>query len=293
MSQTQRSGEADVGVDVTVVVPTFQRPDRLAACLAALRAQVLPPGIGFEVVVVDDGSAPPVPQALCDPLGAARSVRLLRQHNAGPAIARNRGAAAARGRLLAFTDDDCRPAPGWLAALVAASEDAPDALIGGRTVNGEDNVFSAASQDLIFYLADEDRQYFASNNIACRKDAFDALGGFAEGFPLAGGEDRDLGLRWGRSGRPLVAAPMAEVAHHHALTPRSFWRQHANYGRGARHMRALGAAGGGHAFAALGWYAALVTWPVRTRQPNGLARAALLGVAQLATAWGFATPNRR
>ena len=280
-------------MDATVIVPTYQRPDRLAACLDALGGQVLPPGKTFEVVVVDDGSAPPVPEEACAPRGHAGAVRLLRQANAGPAAARNRGAAAARGGLLAFTDDDCRPEPGWLAALLAASEGAPDALLGGRTTNGEAGLFSAASQDLIGYLADEDGQYFASNNIACRREAFAALGGFADGFPLAGGEDRDLGLRWGHSGRPLLPVPDAVVSHHHALTARGFWRQHANYGRGARHMRALGQAGGGHAFAALGWYARLVSWPVRTRQPRGLQRSALLGLAQIATAWGFATPNRR
>ena len=280
-------------VAASVIVPTFQRPERLAACLDALRDQDAG-AVAYEVVVVDDGSAPPVDDALCEQVGNARAIRLLRQDNAGPAAARNHGARAARGTVLAFTDDDCRPAPGWLAAMVEASETAPDALLGGRTVNGEaGNVYAAASQDLISYLAAEDHQYFASNNIACRKDAFEAMGGFAHGFPLAGGEDRDLGLRWGASGRPLVAVPDALVSHHHALSARGFWRQHANYGRGARHMRALGEAGGGHAFAALGWYAALVSWPVRTRQAQGWRRAGLLAAAQLATAWGFATPNRR
>ena len=292
MSEPKRTPDGEC-VDVTVIVPTYQRPDRLTSCLDALRAQRMPPGRTYEVVVVDDGSVPPVADSVCQPPGNAAAIRLVRQENAGPAAARNRGAALACGDLLAFTDDDCRPGTGWLAALLAASEAAPDALLGGTTVNGEDNVFSAASQDLVFYLMEEDQQYFASNNIACRKEAFDALGGFADGFPLAGGEDRDLGLRWARSGRPLARAPGAEVSHHHTLDPRSFWRQHANYGRGARHMRTLGEAGGGHAFAALGWYARLVSWPLRTRQPRGLQRSALLGLAQLATAWGFATPNRR
>ena len=276
-------------------MPTFQRPERLAACLDALRAQdAEAKGHAYEIVIVDDGSEPPADVSLAEESGQAVAVRFLRQENAGPAVARNRGARAARGAVLAFTDDDCRPAPGWLSAMIAASEAAPTALLGGRTVNGETrNIYAAASQDLISYLDAEDRQYFASNNIACRREAFDALGGFADGFPLAGGEDRDLGLRWGASGRPIASVPGAVVAHHHALTPRGFWRQHANYGRGARHMRALGEAGGGHAFAALGWYARLVSWPVRTRQERGLRRAALLAAAQVATAWGFATPGRR
>ena len=294
MSETDQHDAAAI----SIVVPTYQRAERLTACLDALRGQDV--GVPYEVVVVDDGSPDPVPPALAEARGNAMSIRLLRQDNAGPAAARNKGAAAARGDLLAFTDDDCRPAPGWLAALLDAHRAAPDALLGGHTVNGvAGNRFSEASQDLIAFLEAEDRQYFASNNIACARSLFQAGGGFADGFPLAGGEDREFGLRWTDAGRPLVFVPDALVAHHHDLTAKGFWRQHANYGRGARHMRTRAGqaegdeAVGRHAFASLGWYARLVSWPVRTRQAGGLARAGLLGVAQLATAWGFVTPNRR
>ena len=272
---------------ISVIVPTYQRPERLAECLAALCAQDHP---AFEIVVVDDGSEPSVEGVA---RAASRPVRYLRQENAGPATARNRGASAARAPLLAFTDDDCRPDPSWLSAMQAAHDAAPAALIGGMTMNGlPDNIFAAASQDLIGFLETEDRTYFASNNIACPKDGFEALGGFAETFPLAGGEDRDFGLRWGQGGRPLVQAPRAVVHHHHGLTPRTFWRQHANYGRGARHMRGLAEAGGGHRFARAGWYVRLVTWPIRTRRPKAVRRAALLAVAQAATAWGFLGSSR-
>ena len=277
---------------VTVVVPTFARPERLAACLAALAAQTMR---DFAVIVVDDGSDPPVRGVVEAARGFADGqLRYLRQDNAGPAAARNRGAGAADGPWLAFTDDDCRPRPDWLAALAAAAEAAPGALLGGHTVNGEvGNLFSEASQDLIGFLEAEDRAYFASNNLACPADGFAGLGGFAESFPLAGGEDRDFGLRWGAAGRPVAHVADAVVDHHHALDPRGFWRQHANYGRGARHMRGRNAAvaeGAAHRFARLGWYARLVSWPVRTRQPKGLRRAGLLAAAQVATAWGFVTP---
>src|SRR3990172_7747823 len=87
----------------------------------------------------------------------------VRQRNAGPASARNTGAAQARGEFLAFTDDDCRPAPDWLRGLALRLTQSPDCVIGGRTTNAlPDNPYSSASQLLIDYLysyynADPDR----------------------------------------------------------------------------------------------------------------------------------------
>ena len=118
---------------VTVVIPTYGRPRQLKACLAALAEQTL--AEPWEVVVVDDGS----PQTL-DSVGPAWSgrldLRVIRQDNAGPAAARNRGVQEARGTFIAFTDDDCLPEPQWLDTLVRAARERPGALVGGTTLNG-------------------------------------------------------------------------------------------------------------------------------------------------------------
>ena len=96
---------------------------------------------------------------------------MLVQPHGGPARARNLGARAARGRLLAFTDDDCRPEPGWLAALEAALAARPGAMVGGRVTNLlADNPFAEASQlvtDIVYahYNAGPgDARFVASNN---------------------------------------------------------------------------------------------------------------------------------
>ncbi len=73
------------------------------------------PADQFEVIVIDDGSSMPI-----DAWSGDSRVRVIRQDNKGPAAARNAGIASARGAFLAFTDDDCVPEPGWLAALVEA-----------------------------------------------------------------------------------------------------------------------------------------------------------------------------
>ena len=80
---------------------------------------------------------------------------VINQANAGPGAARNRGASEGRGELLAFTDDDCTPEPGWLANLESQLVAEPDCVAGGRMVNilrGFGNVCSASSQSLVSYL---------------------------------------------------------------------------------------------------------------------------------------------
>ena len=107
------------GPAVSVVVPTRDRPSQLDACLAAIEAQT---ARSYEVVVVDDGSVDAA--AVSAVVARAPHARLVRGGGRGPAAARNLGAAAARGPVLCFTDDDCRPEPGWIEALVAGVDDA-------------------------------------------------------------------------------------------------------------------------------------------------------------------------
>ena len=227
----------------SVVVPTYGRPAQLAACLAALGALHYARE-EFEVIVVDDESPEPPREVVEHAADAGLPVRLLEVPHGGPAIARNAGAAAARGRWLAFTDDDCAPAAGWLRALERAALAAPGAAVGGRTVNAlDDDVYATASQRLVDFLyrrydaGSTGFQFFTSNNVALPADRFHAVGGFDAGFPLAAAEDRDLCERWQHHGWPLAFAPDAVVRHAHAMTLRSFARQHFNYGRGAHHLQ--------------------------------------------------------
>jgi len=111
---------------VAVVVATYNRPAqlrRLLECLAAQTAKA-------EVIVVDDGSDVPL-----DELVRPFHCTLIRQANAGPASARNRGVAAAKSDFIAFTDDDCEPEPTWLENLLGRLQAHPACLAGGRTVN--------------------------------------------------------------------------------------------------------------------------------------------------------------
>jgi glycosyltransferase involved in cell wall biosynthesis len=207
---------------VSVIIPTRNRPRAIIACLDAIGRQEFA-AHAYEVIVVDDGSDD------CLQLDPRRwadrfDLCVLRQENAGPAAARQRGVAEARGAILAFTDDDCLPAPGWLATLVAALELFPESMAGGSTFNGlSADVCAETSQlilDIVYehFNADPSGAYFfASNNIAMRRSDYLASGGFDGEFASPASEDREFCDRWRLQGRPLRWVPSAQVEHR---TPR-------------------------------------------------------------------------
>ena len=280
---------------ISIIIPTYSRPELLRVCLRSLTFFDYPRD-RFEVIVVDDGgesSSEVVAAPFCDQL----EIILLRQDHSGPAIARNTGAARAKGEFIAFIDDDCAPAPGWLRALAKRFAMTPDCAIGGRTLNAiPDNLYSTASQLLIDYLYTyykgnlNKTLFFASNNLALPADGFHAIGGFDTTFPLAAGEDRELCDRWLRRGYRMIYAPEALVYHFHTLTFRTFWRQHFNYGRGALHYHQARARLGqsGVRLEPPSFYLNMLRYPfTRTPYKQAILLAALLVLSQEATVTGF------
>ena len=281
----------------SIIIPTRSRPGQLAVCLAAMAGLDYERG-RFEVIVVDDGG-----EASPEPVVAAHdrhlSLTLLRQDQAGPAAARNNGAGRARGEFLAFTDDDCEPASGWLQALAARFAAMPDAAVGGHTRNAlRSNPYAAASQfivDLVYahYNAHPHQaQFLATSNLAVPAAGFGAVGGFDDvNFPFAS-EDRDFCARWLQRGYPMIYAPEAVVYHAHPLTLSTFWRQHVSYGRGAwRFHRACARRGSQRLLKDLSFHRRLPGM-VRRRytgadHPSALRLGALLLLWQVANLVGF------
>src|SRR5205807_8553543 len=134
----------------------------------------------------------------------------------GAGAARDAGVAVAQGDLLAFTDADCRPTPGWLAAGAAALERA--AVVQGAVVPQPGVAIGPYDRSL---TVRSDYGLYASANLFVRRDAFERLGGF--GDPFGRGADRPFGedtwLVWRarRAGERVVFAPDALV--HHAVLP--------------------------------------------------------------------------
>ena len=208
--------------DVSVVVPSVGRATRLAFLLEALQRQTLPAD-RFEVVVVR-GREPGEPAGEVEALGA----KVIESARAGPAVLRNKGIAAARGRLIAFTDDDCRPAPDWLERLLEAAErENGNVLLQGRTEPDPDEARRlhglARSQSIIGPSG-----WYETCNMAYPRELLERLGGFDERFD-GGGEDADLALRALAAGAHSVYVDSARVWH--AVHSRHVWEAVRDQGR--------------------------------------------------------------
>jgi len=266
---------------ISVVVPTRDRPDALARCLAALARQRAGE-VELEVIVVDDsdGGGAVAPGARIVPAGGR-----------GPAAARNLGARAARGNIVCFTDDDCAPAPDWARRLAGACADGGAAA--GTTIADPDaGPAAAAAQLLTNTLMLSTRTpagggvatlgFAPTCNLACDADTLRAVP-FDESFALAAGEDRDWCARLVASGRPLHHVPGAAVVHRPALGVTGLLRQQARYGRGA-----VGFRDAGGALAGAGFYRSLARATAaagpRTAACVALAQASVLAGAVLAVA---------
>lgn len=187
-------------IEISVVIPTFNRPAAIAQCVAAIVADTTTRVV--EIIVVNDGSTAVPPSVADCPL-----VRVVASGGRGPAAARNQGIAAARAPVVLFTDDDTLPQPGWVDALAAALVD--PSLVGVAGVVDcppYDPLYErpiASGNGVVDYL---------TCNIAYRTADLRAIGGFDERFPLAHAEDRDLRERIGERGDVSFCAE-AQVLH--------------------------------------------------------------------------------
>jgi GT2 family glycosyltransferase len=191
----------------SVIVPTYQRLDLLSACLECLK-----PGTqtidsqSYEVIVTDDGQSILANEMITKQYPWVRWVQGPRR---GPAANRNNGAAQAQGSWLIFTDDDCLPDPGWLAAFQQAQISEPGLLV------FEGRVFTdrpRRSLDEISPTNDKGGNLW-SCNVCISKTLFQELGGFDERFPYAAMEDVELRIRLEKRGQKILFVPEAGICH--------------------------------------------------------------------------------
>ena len=202
---------------ISVVVPSSDRPLRLRWLLNALEEQTLPRE-QWEVVVAHDCDYGDLVSA--HPVGA-REVRVTER---GPSAKRNAGWRAASAPLIACTDDDCRPAPEWLATALAAAERAPGAIVQGATRPDPDEALLLLAPHPRTIRVEPPTAWGETCNIVYPREVLEALGGFdEERVPLVYGEDVDLAWRARELGVPWHAAPAAVVFH--TVGTMSLWQR--------------------------------------------------------------------
>jgi GT2 family glycosyltransferase len=224
---------------ITVVIATHNRRDLLIEALRGLAGQTLSPA-RFAVIVVDDGSAPPVREALSR-LSLPYELTLLEQANRGAAAARHHGILRAEGEVIVILDDDMRVPPELLAEHLAAHARGATLVLGRIDDEGE-----AMARKPIFermHAALLRRQYEAfrsgrerprgahtcTGNVSFRLADYLAVGGFDLG--LARSEDSELGVRLEQAGAAVAFADAARTIHRSDVADLDVWmRRNFLYG---------------------------------------------------------------
>lgn len=214
---------------ISVIVCTYNGIATLRGCLESLARLRYP---DFEVLVIDDGSTK-------DIVGIAQDfphIRYVRQEHAGLSVARNLGASLATGDILAYTDDDCLVDEDWLSHLSLGFEDPQWTAAGGPNIpppprNRTEAVVAAApGAPAHVLLTDIEAEHLPGCNLAIRKSALEAIGGFRPQYRVAG-DDVDVCWRLREAGGRLHFVPGAMVWHHRRYTVSAYLRQQRGYGR--------------------------------------------------------------
>jgi GT2 family glycosyltransferase len=185
----------------------------------------------FEVIVVNDGSTDSTEE-----IAREYGFRVISTHNQGLSCARNVGLAAAAGEIVAYIDDDAYPDPDWLTYLAAAFINTNHAGIGGPNVpppgNGAiaDCVAHAPGGPVHVLVSDREAEHIPGCNMAFRKAALKAIGGFDPRFRTAG-DDVDVCWRLQEQSFTLGFCPAAMVWHHRRNSLAAYWKQQVGYGK--------------------------------------------------------------
>jgi glycosyltransferase involved in cell wall biosynthesis len=237
-------------IRISVVVCTRNRVEKLRRAMEAAHELTFP--LAWELVIVDNGSTDGTDALLSDFRSEAKiPFRVVVEPRPGLAKARNAGWRAARGDLVAFTDDDCYPASDWLEQLHLCFSETDIGFLGGRvllydardypiTIQESQRRVEVAPGSLIRTGLIHGANFAFKRAVLAEIGGFDPL--FGVGACLVSGEDCDALARASFSGHRGAYDPRPVVYHHHGRrTPKDVSDLHVGYdiGRGAYYVKGL------------------------------------------------------
>jgi len=234
---------------VSVVVCSYNGGKTLSHCLHALDRVDYP---DYEIVFVDDGSTDNSQEVVAAWEQSREKRRTqgaklpdfknIRQQNMGLSYARNAGAAASTGEVIAYTDSDCMADPDWLYYLVGTLISGDYAGVGGPNVSPPAQdwiqacVAAAPGGPSHVLLTDVVAEHIPGCNMAFHRWAFDMVGGFDPDYRKAG-DDVDFCWRLQQGGQVIAFSPAAVVWHYRRFTLQAFRKQQEGYGEAESMLR--------------------------------------------------------
>lgn len=216
-------------IEITVIIPTYNRSSVLKRCLEAFFHQTIPSDT-YEIIVSDDGSTDDTKKITEEAsINAPFSIRYLWQPNKGANAARNNAVYASYGKILLFINDDTMPVPEMLEEHLKTHSEYPEeniAVLGRMTISPEVpySIFAKLHLDANFSLWEGKRELnwlaFYTCNVSVKKSFLLKYGLFEECIRYH--EDVELSERLSRHGLKIIYNPKALGYHHHYLTEEDY-----------------------------------------------------------------------
>src|SRR5689334_23489371 len=213
---------------ISVIVCTFNGSRTLAGCLESLLRLDYP---NYEVIIVNDGSTDSTAE-----IATSYGFRVITTENRGLSSARHTGLRAATGEIVAYIDDDASADPHWLRYMAGTFMNTRHVGVGGPNIAPATDgriaecVAHSPGNPVHILLSDSEAEHIPGCNMAFRKVALEAIGGFDPQFRIAG-DDVDVCWRLQQRGWTLGYSPGAMVWHHRRNSIRAYWKQQYNYGK--------------------------------------------------------------
>jgi len=213
---------------ISVVVCSYNGARTIRECCEGLARLDYP---DYEVIIIDDGSSDTTAA-----IAREYFVRVITTENNGLSNARNMGMHMATGEIVAYLDDDAIPDPHWLKYLAITLTTTEYAGAGGPNIAPPGDglvaecIDNAPGNPVHVLISDREAEHIPGCNMAFRKAALEAIGGFDATLRVAG-DDVDVCWRMREHGYTIGYCPAAMVWHHRRETVRAYWKQQRGYGK--------------------------------------------------------------